>query len=92
MVAVLRTDRTQRHSQPKHSRFKTHKQTKMSLQGSNDKEKLESLCKKTYKEQAVWFLNAFASPPTHSGTRLVWSLPFISWAVGQILGNHEGRR
>ncbi|ELR19334.1 TolAlike protein [Acanthamoeba castellanii str. Neff] len=31
----------------------------MSLQGSNDKEKLESLCKKTYKEQAVWFLNAF---------------------------------
>jgi len=31
----------------------------MALQGSNDKEKLESLCKKTFKDQAVWFLNAF---------------------------------
>jgi hypothetical protein len=35
----------------------------MSLQGSNDKEKLESLCQKTYKEQAVWFLNAYGFSP-----------------------------
>jgi len=31
----------------------------MGLTGNNDEEKLESLCQKTYKEQAVWFLNAF---------------------------------
>jgi len=29
------------------------------LSGSNDNEKLLSLCSKTYKEQAVWFLNAY---------------------------------
>eukprot|EP01088_Endostelium_zonatum_P019395 TRINITY_DN6670_c0_g1_i1.p1 TRINITY_DN6670_c0_g1~~TRINITY_DN6670_c0_g1_i1.p1 ORF type:complete len:278 (-),score=105.55 TRINITY_DN6670_c0_g1_i1:1068-1901(-) len=31
----------------------------MGLTGNNDEEKLESLCQKTYKEQAIWFLNAF---------------------------------
>jgi len=31
----------------------------MSLSGSNDSEKLQSLSSKTYKEQAIWFLNAF---------------------------------
>jgi len=31
----------------------------MSLTGANDKEKLEQLCARTYKEQAVWFLNSF---------------------------------
>ena len=29
------------------------------LEGSTDLEKLHELCKKTHKEQAVWFLNAF---------------------------------
>jgi len=29
------------------------------LPGANDLEKLHALCEKTYKEQAVWFLNAF---------------------------------
>ena len=29
------------------------------LDGSNDSEKLHHLCTLTYKEQAVWFLNAF---------------------------------
>merc|ERR1712000_210095 len=29
------------------------------LPGANDNEKLNALCEKTYKEQAVWFLNAF---------------------------------
>ena len=29
------------------------------LEGSSDLEKLHNLCKKTHKEQAVWFLNAF---------------------------------
>jgi len=29
------------------------------LDGSTDIEKLHSLCSKTYKEQAVWFLNAY---------------------------------
>lgn len=29
------------------------------LAGANDLEKLHSLCAKTYKEQAVWFLNSF---------------------------------
>jgi hypothetical protein len=31
----------------------------MALTGANDKEKLEQLCARTYKEQAVWFLNSF---------------------------------
>jgi len=30
----------------------------MALAGANDRDKLTSLCKKTYKEQAIWFLNA----------------------------------
>jgi len=30
----------------------------MSLEGANDRDKLTSLCKKTFKEQAIWFLNA----------------------------------
>lgn len=30
-----------------------------SLDGSTDSEKLHSLCDHTYKEQAIWFLNAF---------------------------------
>ena len=29
------------------------------LQGASDLEKLHDLCKRTHKEQAVWFLNAF---------------------------------
>ncbi|ELR19671.1 TolAlike protein [Acanthamoeba castellanii str. Neff] len=29
------------------------------LSGSNDSEKLASLCQQTYKNQAIWFLNAF---------------------------------
>jgi DNA repair exonuclease SbcCD ATPase subunit len=29
------------------------------LQGANDTEKLHCLCSRTYKEQAIWFLNAF---------------------------------
>jgi len=35
------------------------KKEKMALAGSNDNEKLLTLCAKTHKEQAVWFLNAF---------------------------------
>jgi len=31
----------------------------MSLRGNNDQEKLNDLCSKNYKEQSVWFLNAF---------------------------------
>jgi len=30
----------------------------MALTGANDRDMLTSLCKKTYKEQAIWFLNA----------------------------------
>jgi len=29
------------------------------LKGSSDQEKLDDLCKKNYKEQAIWYLNAF---------------------------------
>lgn len=29
------------------------------LKGKTDMDKLKSLCKKTYSEQAKWFLNAF---------------------------------
>ena len=29
------------------------------LEGNTDQEKLQSLCSKSYKEQAIWFLNAY---------------------------------
>jgi len=31
----------------------------MGLTGANDEEKLDSLCTRSYKDQAIWFLNAF---------------------------------
>jgi len=31
----------------------------MTLEGKNDQEKLDNLCKLNYKDQAIWFLNAF---------------------------------
>eukprot|EP00011_Vannellida_sp_DIVA3-517-6-12_P009319 CAMPEP_0114631298 /NCGR_PEP_ID=MMETSP0168-20121206/14337_1 /TAXON_ID=95228 ORGANISM="Vannella sp., Strain DIVA3 517/6/12" /NCGR_SAMPLE_ID=MMETSP0168 /ASSEMBLY_ACC=CAM_ASM_000044 /LENGTH=378 /DNA_ID=CAMNT_0001842853 /DNA_START=24 /DNA_END=1160 /DNA_ORIENTATION=+ len=40
------------------------------LPGANDSEKLEALCQKTYKEQAVWFLNAFWDDHESDGERL----------------------
>jgi chromosome segregation ATPase len=51
----------------------------MSLQGANDKEKLESLCKKTYKEQAVWFLNAFWADFAKDDAEKFWV--FVAKAV-----------
>jgi len=33
--------------------------TAMTLPGNTDKEKLDALCEKTYKEQIIWFLNAY---------------------------------
>ena len=35
------------------------------LPGANDLERLHALCGKTYKEQAVWFLNAFWGMSVH---------------------------
>jgi DNA repair exonuclease SbcCD ATPase subunit len=44
----------------------------MSLPGKNDNEKLANLCNKTYKEQAVWFLNAFWEPLGKTENQRIW--------------------
>jgi len=42
------------------------------LAGSNDFEKLKSLCAKPYKEQAVWFLNAFWDTFAEKESEKLW--------------------
>eukprot|EP00339_Tiarina_fusa_P023389 CAMPEP_0117025666 /NCGR_PEP_ID=MMETSP0472-20121206/18939_1 /TAXON_ID=693140 ORGANISM="Tiarina fusus, Strain LIS" /NCGR_SAMPLE_ID=MMETSP0472 /ASSEMBLY_ACC=CAM_ASM_000603 /LENGTH=362 /DNA_ID=CAMNT_0004732449 /DNA_START=8 /DNA_END=1096 /DNA_ORIENTATION=+ len=42
------------------------------LPGSNDSEKLHALCEKTYKEQAVWFLNAFWDEFAQNEAERLW--------------------
>eukprot|EP01101_Sappina_pedata_P011573 TRINITY_DN77_c2_g2_i3.p2 TRINITY_DN77_c2_g2~~TRINITY_DN77_c2_g2_i3.p2 ORF type:complete len:335 (-),score=186.86 TRINITY_DN77_c2_g2_i3:85-1089(-) len=44
----------------------------MALQGSNDNEKLLALTQRTYKEQAVWFLNAFWDQFGASESERIW--------------------
>jgi DNA repair exonuclease SbcCD ATPase subunit len=44
----------------------------MSLEGVDDREKLTNLCKKTYKEQAVWFLNATWEGQGQAESETVW--------------------
>jgi hypothetical protein len=43
------------------------------LSGSSDSEKLASLCQQTYKNQAVWFLNAFWDQFQAEGPKL-WKI------------------
>jgi DNA polymerase III gamma/tau subunit len=43
------------------------------LAGANDFEKLKSLCLKTYKEQAVWFLNGFWDDFAANEAEKLWS-------------------
>jgi chromosome segregation ATPase len=45
----------------------------MSLAGSNDSEKLASLCAKPYKDQAIWFLNAFWEAYASKESERLWS-------------------
>jgi len=45
----------------------------MALAGNNDQERLNSLCSKTYKEQAIWFLNAFWDPLGQKEAENFWS-------------------
>jgi len=42
------------------------------LPGKNDVEKLENLCLKPYKEQAVWFLNAFWDTYAEKESETLW--------------------
>ena len=44
----------------------------MSLSGANDNEKLKALCEKTYKEQIIWFLNAFWNKLGTDGAERLW--------------------
>ncbi len=44
----------------------------MSLPGSNDQQKLDALGAKSYKEQAVWFLNAFWNSFAQQEAEKVW--------------------
>ena len=43
------------------------------LQGSNDNEKLNDLCSKTHKDQAVWFLNAFWEDFAEKEAENIWN-------------------
>lgn len=45
----------------------------MSLKGANNTEKLRDLSSKTYKEQAVWFLNAFWNKLNDSDKEQIWA-------------------
>jgi len=45
----------------------------MALVGSNNQEKLTSLCSRTYKEQAIWFLNAFWDPLGIKEAESLWN-------------------
>ena len=44
----------------------------MSLPGRDDKEKLEALGNRTYKEQAVWYLNGYWKKGAEQQTERVW--------------------
>jgi hypothetical protein len=43
------------------------------LSGSNDTEKLEALCKKKYKDQTIWFLNAYWHKLGEAGAENLWN-------------------
>ncbi|ELR19331.1 uncharacterized protein ACA1_265360 [Acanthamoeba castellanii str. Neff] len=45
-----------------------------SLAGVSDREKLDALCQKTHKEQAVWFLNAFWETFAQAEAENVWKV------------------
>jgi len=45
----------------------------MELQGSTDSDKFTSLCSHTYKDQAVWFLNAYWDEFAQNQAELVWT-------------------
>jgi len=44
----------------------------MTLPGSNDLEKLHALCDKTYKDQSIWFLNAFWETFAEKESEKIW--------------------
>jgi len=44
----------------------------MALAGKTNQEKLDSLCFKTYKDQGIWFLNAFWTPSGKQNAEQVW--------------------
>ncbi len=48
------------------------KQATMSLPGRDDKEKLEALGNRTYKEQAIWYLNGFWKKGADQQAERVW--------------------
>jgi len=45
----------------------------MALQGANDNEKLTSLITRSYKEQSIWFLNAFWDTFASKEAERIWS-------------------
>ena len=45
----------------------------MELAGANDHEKFVNLCQKCYKEQAVWFLNAFWNDLKEAEAERIWA-------------------
>jgi len=45
----------------------------MSLNGANDDEKIKDLCSKSYKDQAIWFLNAFWNSTGQKEAERIWN-------------------
>merc|ERR1711982_186523 len=57
------------------------------LAGANDLEKLHSLCAKTYKEQAIWFLNSFWEEFAQKEAETIWN--YVGTNAELDLENHE---
>jgi len=60
----------------------------MSLSGANDEAKLDNLSQQTYKNQAVWFLNAFWNSFAEKEAETVWS--FVHHCNDLDLQDHDG--
>jgi len=59
----------------------------MSLPGSNDDEKLDALSNQTYKQQAIWFLNAFWNSFAEKEAENIWT--FVHHCNDLDLQDHE---
>eukprot|EP00339_Tiarina_fusa_P012046 CAMPEP_0117035186 /NCGR_PEP_ID=MMETSP0472-20121206/25004_1 /TAXON_ID=693140 ORGANISM="Tiarina fusus, Strain LIS" /NCGR_SAMPLE_ID=MMETSP0472 /ASSEMBLY_ACC=CAM_ASM_000603 /LENGTH=74 /DNA_ID=CAMNT_0004744579 /DNA_START=1 /DNA_END=222 /DNA_ORIENTATION=+ len=59
----------------------------MALRGSTDEEKLDDLSTYTYKNQAIWFLNAFWNTFAEKEAETIWT--FVHHCNDLDLQDHE---
>jgi len=60
---------------------------KMALEGRTDKEKFDNLCKKTHKDQIIWFMNAYWGEHGERSAEILWLWKLKSDELD--LQNHE---